>query len=208
MRRDATTWNDIFVKAGVKPVTAAIWSLIWAEVIDGHTFSAGDSELDEFTGQVLYESDMLESLEEDLYYSRPERICEVWRRRFPTVADALPYARNPEALANKVYGGRMGNTAPGDGWRNRGSGLMQITGADNLRAVQRVTGIPVYDHPELLRKPTAECLRVCIAWWENNITDVMVCDDDVSAETKRVNGGLTGLDGRQRLTGKVRKAMA
>jgi putative chitinase len=100
----------------------------------------------------------------------------------------------------------MGNTQPGDGWRNRGSGLIQITGADNLRAVQAATGIPVYDQPELLRKPTAEALRVCVAWWEKNIPDAIV--GDVLRETKRVNGGTIGLADRQHLTDEAREALA
>lgn len=207
MTRTPAEWNQVLISLGVKPITAAKWSTVFAEVLVDGALSKGDDELDEFLGQVLHESGMLEHLEEGLYYSSPERICAVWPRRFPTVADARPYARNPEALANKVYGGRMGNTAPGDGWRNRGSGLIQITGADNLRAVQRATGIPVYDNPNLLRRPTADCLRVCLAWWEKNIPDAIEDDDDVTAETKRVNGGTVGLADRQHITDEVREVL-
>lgn len=207
MTRTPAEWNRVLISLGVKPITAAKWSTVFAEVLVDGALSKGDDELDEFLGQVLHESGMLEHLEEGLYYSSPERICAVWPRRFPTVADARPYARNPEALANKVYGGRMGNTAPGDGWRNRGSGLIQITGADNLRAVQKATGIPVYDNPNLLRRPTADCLRVCLAWWEKNIPDTIEDDDDVTAETKRVNGGTVGLADRQHITDEVREVL-
>jgi putative chitinase len=207
MARTAADWVRILTELGVKPGTAVKWSDVFAQVIQPGVFSHGDGELDEFLGQVLHESGMLEHLEEGLYYSTPERICAVWPRRFPTVADARPYAKNPEALANKVYGGRMGNVKPGDGWRNRGSGLIQITGAENLRAVQAATGVPVYDHPELLRAPTADCLRVCIAWWEKNIPDAITDDDDVTAETKRVNGGTVGLADRQHLTNEAREAL-
>jgi putative chitinase len=114
-----------------------------------------------------------------------------WPTRFKSLIDEAPYLRNPEALANRVYGGRMGNVNPGDGWRYRGSGLIQITGADNMRAVQAATGVQVFHNPELLRQPTAEALRVCIAWWEGNIPDAIMGNGKLVR--RRVNGGTIGL---------------
>ncbi|MCY1745057.1 hypothetical protein [Ensifer sp. SL37] len=55
----------------------------------------------------------MQPVTENLYYSA-ERLTQVWPSRFPTIASAKPFARNPRKLANKVYGGRMGNTAPDD----------------------------------------------------------------------------------------------
>ncbi|KSV77532.1 hypothetical protein [Sinorhizobium sp. Sb3] len=60
-----------------------------------------------------------------------ERLTQVWPSRFPAIASARPFARDPRKLANRVYGGRMGNAAPDDGWRYRGRGLPQITGKEN-----------------------------------------------------------------------------
>ena len=68
---------------------------------------------------------------------------------------AVPFSRNPEALANKVYGGRLGNTAPGDGWRYRGRGLIQVTGLDNYHLVEKVSGLRVVSNPDLLKQPPA-----------------------------------------------------
>lgn len=204
--RTPDEWRGILAKLGVKHATAAVWAPIFAEVVGPGTFSKGDGELDDFLGQVLHESNMLEKLEEGLYYKTPGRLMAVWPSRFKTLADERPYLRNPEALANRVYSGRMGNVAPGDGWRNRGSGLIQITGADNLRAVQAATGVRAYDHPELLRKPSAEALRVCIAWWEGNVPDAIM--GNIVKVSKRVNGGTVGLAERRALTDEAGEALA
>lgn len=72
----------------------------------------------------------MQPVSENLNYSA-KRLTEVWPSRFPTIAAAAPYANNPRKLANKVYGGRLGNADPGDGWLYRGRGLAQITGKAN-----------------------------------------------------------------------------
>lgn len=155
------------------------------------------AEVDDFLSQVLHESGMLERMEEGLVYSTPERLCAVWPTRFPTVASAQPYVRNPAALANKVYGGRMGNTQGGDGFKYRGSGPIQVTGRDNFAALQKATGLPLLDNPDLLRRPGVEALRVCIAWWEGNVPDSVM--GNAKRVRKAVNGGTVGLDDTVRL---------
>ena len=72
----------------------------------------------------------MQPVSENLNYSA-QRLTQVWPSRFPTIASAKPYANNPRRLANKVYGGRLGNDGPDDGWLYRGRGLAQITGKEN-----------------------------------------------------------------------------
>lgn len=92
------------------------------------------------------------TLTENLNYSA-KRASQVWPSKFPNPAAAAPYAMNPRALANKVYGGRMGNVGPDDGWRYRGQGLIQITGKDNFTLLSKLTGLPLAEHPEMVAQP-------------------------------------------------------
>jgi putative chitinase len=74
----------------------------------------------------------MQPISENLNYSA-QRLMQVWPKRFPTLSAAKPYANNPRRLANKVYGDRLGNVDPDDGWIYRGRGLAQITGRANYQ---------------------------------------------------------------------------
>lgn len=198
MNTDA--WADILRACGVRPITIARWAPVFAEEIPSpDRFSRGREELDDFLGQVLHESGKLELTEENLNYGSPERLMAVWPARFPTVDSARPFVRNPRALANHVYGGRMGNVGPDDGWVFRGSGLVQITGRMNTEKLAKALG---WMTPEVLaeslRTDAHTALRASIAWWEGNVPDGIM--GDVLGVTRRVNGGTHGLDDRRRLT--------
>ena len=197
-------WFAILMRLGVKRATAARWAPVFAEVIKPGTFSQNDSELDDFLGQILHESQHLERLEESLYYKTPGRLMAIWPSRFKSLADEKPYRENPKGLAGKVYGGRMGNVNPGDGWKYRGRGLIQVTGRDNYAALELLLRLDLLSTPDLLLHP-AVALRASIAWWEGNVPDAIM--GNVARVSKAVNGGTVGLAERVALTDKAREVM-
>jgi putative chitinase len=155
--------------------------------------------------QVSVESAALSRVEENLNYSA-ERLCAVWPSRFKTLSAASAYARNPEALANRVYGGRMGNTAADDGWRYRGRGLKQLTGKANYSEYAEASRVDVVRWPELLVKP--QYAADSAGWfWQARGCNSYADDGDVNGLTRRINGGETGLRERAALTSQALKAL-
>ena len=187
----AEQWRAALVQLGVPEYRVDPWAPVFADNMPRMGLRARAH----FVSQVLHESVFLGRLEENLNYSA-ERLVAVWPRRFTTADRARPYARNPEKLANYVYAGRMGNSEPGDGWRYRGRGLIQITGRSNYELIAELTGMDVVTTPDLLTEPNAALLSA-LAWWGESLPEA----DDMSVEqvTRVVNGGLNGLDERKRL---------
>jgi putative chitinase len=163
-------------------------------------------------GQAAHESGNFMISEENLNY-RAETMCRVWPSRFKSEADAEPYARNPEKLANKVYSGRMGNgsEASGDGWKYAGKGFIQLTGKDNVRAfAEHIGRDSLVDDPS----PIADELAMdsAIFFFEKNglfnMADKGVTDSIIKSITKRVNGGYHGLEDRMDKTKKIYRWLA
>ena len=95
-----------------------------------------------------------------------QRLADIWPNRFAVKDEkgkiidphkpnplALSIEKNPEKIANSVYGGRMGNTAEGDGWKYRGRGYIQITGKDAYAALSKAIKIDLVSNPDLLNDP-------------------------------------------------------
>lgn len=156
-----------------------------------------DNEIASFVAQLAHESAEFTRLEENLNYSA-QRLRQIWRRRFPTLALAQQYARNPQRLANFVYANRLGNGPQdsGDGWRFRGRGPIQLTGSKNYTVCSTGIGVDLIDKPDLLCTPTVGIRSACWYWKVRDL-DLLDDDDDVRAETRAVNGGFHGLASRQ-----------
>ena len=119
---------------------------------------ASKPRIAEFVAQIANETGGFRVFEENLHYSA-KRLTQVWPRRFPTLAAAAPYANNPEAIANAVYQrAREGNTQPGDGWRYRGRGALQLTFRNNYRRFGQLLGIDLEGNPDLAADPATSVL--------------------------------------------------
>jgi putative chitinase len=157
-----------------------------------------------FIGQCSHESNNFKVLQENLNYSA-KGLMATWPSRFPTLEEATKYERNPEKIANKVYGGRadLGNTEDGDGWRFCGKGLIQLTGRSNVTTCGDALGQPFAEHPELLLEPKWACMSA--GWfWNKKGLNALSDNEDWTTLTKRINGGTIGLQDRIE---KIHKAM-
>jgi|TARA_R100001163_G_scaffold65038_2_gene60869 putative chitinase len=157
-----------------------------------------------FLGQVVHESASFKLTKENLNYS-VEAMMRVWPSRFPTEESAKPYSKNPKALADKVYSGRMGNKE-GEGHKWIGRGFLQLTGFNNVRSFASDMRLPeVMEDPTLLEKEYA--METALWFFRKNnlwkICDEGVSDDVIKKLTKRINGGYTGLDHRIKETNKI-----
>lgn len=156
--------------------------------------------------QISHECGAGHEVIENLNYSA-QRMPQVWPSRFPTVASALPYAHNPQKLANKVYNGRMGNkVGSNDGWDFRGRGGSQTTGRYGYERVKKQTGLDVVSNPDILIDP--KYFLLCA------VSDFVNCGclpyarkDDIYNVTKFLNGGTIGLADRKVWLAKWKKAL-
>jgi putative chitinase len=152
-----------------------------------------------FLAQCAHESGNWKFKVENLNYSAPA-LQSVFRKYFPNEATAAQYARKPEMIANKVYASRMlnGDEASGDGWRFRGRGYIQLTGRQNYSFFNAIVEENIIESPDLVAEKYP---LLSAAWfWDSNklntLADKGATDADVTAITKRVNGGTHGLEDR------------
>lgn len=195
-----------------------------AEAIAKAVETYGIRNAPEFIGQMVVESKNFTAVVENMGYSA-KRMAEVWPGRYATPAtaklvarDRLPNAKavalakaGPQAIANDVYGGRMGNTAPNDGWLFRGQGYKQLTGKDNVRRYS----LDTYGDDRVVRDPSMlqrlpDAVNSGAWYWKVNGIDRY--GDNVLAVSRAVNLGRVntkampvGYDARVRATEKAQK---
>lgn len=153
-------------------------------------------KLAHFLAQCGHESGGFKLVSENLNYSA-DGLRKIFPKYFKDVSPDS-YARNPQKIASRVYGGRMGNgpESTGEGFKYRGRGFIQLTGKNNYKAFSDSIGIDVVAEPDLVATKypllsaawffSKNCLSKCIDASDVTVTNV----------TKCVNGGTIGLPDR------------
>lgn len=149
-----------------------------------------------FVAQCAHESANFKILKENLNY-RAESLVKVFPKYFPNIELARQYAHQQEKIANRVYGGRMGNgpEETGDGFRYCGRGLIQLTGRDNYAWFAASLEMPVEDVPAYLATFEGAAQSACWFWETNNLNR-WADAGDIKELTRRINGGYIGLEDR------------
>jgi putative chitinase len=151
-----------------------------------------------FLAQCGHESAGFKAVNENLNYSA-DGLKRIFSKYFPgTLAEG--YARQPEKIASKVYGNRMGNgnEASKEGWKYRGRGYIQLTGKDNYKAFDATVDDDILNNPDLV---ATKYPLMSAAWFFERGKIWAVCDkgsdkSTVTSVTMKVNGGTIGLEDR------------
>lgn len=157
--------------------------------------------------QISHECGAGTQVVENLNYSEV-RMMQVWPSRFPDYASTAGYANNPRNLANRVYNGRMGNAiGSDDGWNYRGRGSSQTTGKEGYARLSAKLGRDFIINPDLVNLPSL--------FLECGAADFIICGcldfalkDDILGVTRKLNGGIIGLDQRKSWLSLWKKALA
>jgi len=177
-----------------------------------------------FLPQAIHESDQLNKLVENLNYS-PDGLANTWKTRFALSDGKGGYAKDPKTkrylpnglamsigrttghaadqvkIANIAYANRMGNGPPesGDGWKRRGRGIFMTTGTENQQLLQKATGLPVMEKPEILSEPEGAVVSACFFYQSrglNGLADLCDTDEEFNKMSSIVNGGDIGKEER------------
>lgn len=153
-----------------------------------------------FLAQCAHESIGFKATSENLNYSAAG-LKKIFPKYFPqTLSES--YARQPEKIASRVYGGRMGNgdESTKEGYKFRGRGYIQLTGKNNYIEFGKVINDDVVTNPDIV----ATKYPLLSAAWFFNKNCLKKCDAGdtdavVTSVTKCVNGGINGLEDRIKL---------
>lgn len=163
-----------------------------------------------FLANIAHESRELARMEEDLYYTTPSHLADVFPSSFRSAGDAAPFCRNPMALANRVYANKYGNgdESSGDGWRCRGSGCMQVTFKATHAQAAAHFSMGVYAFGDWARTTPEGAMRSGAWYWWRNALSVLADQGYFTTVVKRINPSLVGMDSRRDYWERAREVFA
>ena len=153
-----------------------------------------------FLAQCGHESGGWTTFEENLNYSA-QGLRKIFGKYFPNDELALAYQRQPEKIANRIYGNRMGNgpEESGDGFKYRGRGPIQLTGKSNYTAFAKdmfEDWQNVVENPDWVTYDKDFALMSAIWFWNKNGLNREADSGDIKTMTRKINGGFIGLEDR------------
>lgn len=187
---------------GLPDARAALWAQPITDVFAEFAINTPRRQ-SAFLAQVGHECASFGHLVESLNYTPAALLAT-----FPThvtSADAQRLGRQPgettvppdrqAAVGDLVYGGRLGNSLSGDGYRYRGRGGIGVTGKDNYRACGTALGLDLIAHPEILETLPA-AVRAAGWFWRTHGCNELADSLEFTKLTRVINGGIVGLDDR------------
>lgn len=185
---------ELFKKCFPENKTPELWVSALNKILPKYEINTR-MRLSAFLAQCGHESGSFTQVIENLNYSA-KALTTTWPKRFPT-GIAEQYARQPEKIGNRAYADRMGNgaEASGDGFKFRGRGCIQLTGKDSYKAFGASLGLSLEEVIPYLETKEGAVESACF-FWKNNNLNAIADTGNVLTMTKRINGGINGLEDR------------
>ncbi len=146
-----------------------------------------DKRIRHFLAQCAAETGGFTIKEENGNYSA-QGLLDTFPKYFKSKSMARAYAHKPEAIFNRTYGGRMGNTLPGDGYKYRGRGILQMTGKESYQRFGDMLGIDLVNNPDLASDPMIS-VKAAVQYWTDKGLNAWADKDDLLAVSRGVNVG-------------------
>jgi putative chitinase len=194
---------DLFALLQIASSDPVLWTPPMQSAAARFEIDASSLRLKMFVAQCAHESRRFTQLVESMHYSAP-RLLDVFRTRF-TPAEATDFAYDDVRIAERVYGGRMGNgpEGTGDGYLFRARGPIGITGRAMYRECGNAIGIDLEGAPQLLELPAHGAMSAGWFWQEHGCNE-FADSGDFGAVTRAINGGMNGYDDRLAWLDKLR----
>lgn len=186
-----------------------------AKMLDGTGINT-PLRLAHFFAQALLETSGFTILRESMNYSAP-RLLEIFgvnrHSAAITEAEAADLAHDEQRIAERVYGQgnprkaqELGNTEPGDGFRYRGNGVLQMTGRGAHRTIGAACGVDFEANPDLATA-AEHAMKPAVQEWTEKGLNAFADQDDIRTITLRINGGFNGFADRQVWLVKLKKVL-